>query len=56
MTPEPTSSRWYIPTPGKLVAGLLAVELVLLAIDRRSGWFSLADEAAVILVVPAGRV
>jgi hypothetical protein len=48
--------RWYHPTPGKLVAGLLAFELCLLAIDRHSGWLCLAGVAAVILVVLIGLI
>jgi hypothetical protein len=48
--------RWYIPTPGKLVAGLLAFELCLVAIDRHSGWLCLAGAAAVVLVVLTGLI
>jgi hypothetical protein len=48
------NDRWYILTPGKLVGGLLVVELALLAIDRRSGWLCLAGVGALVLVVFLG--
>jgi len=36
MTTTPTKPPWYIPTPGKLIAGLLVIELCLFTADRLS--------------------
>jgi hypothetical protein len=40
---------WFIPTPAKLVALLLAVELCLLLIHRRSGYLCLGNVAALLV-------
>jgi uncharacterized protein YjbI with pentapeptide repeats len=53
-TRETPRTPWYILTPARLVGGLLVVELVLLAINRDSGWLCLAGVAAFILVVLMG--
>jgi hypothetical protein len=55
-TRETPKTPWYILTPGKLVGGLLVVELVLLAIDRHSGWLCLAGVGAFVLVLFVGLI
>jgi tetratricopeptide (TPR) repeat protein len=49
-------SRWYILTPGKLVGGLLGIELCLLGIGRHSGCLCLAGVALVFFGLLAGVV
>jgi hypothetical protein len=55
-TRETPRTPWCTLTPGKLVGGLLVVELALLGIDRHSGWLCLAGVGAFILVVLMGLV
>ncbi len=63
MTTEP-KPRWYAPTPGKMIAGLLVVELCLFAADRLSlfglqrgsGWNVIAAVAIFLFVILAGLV
>ncbi len=43
---EASKTRWFTPTPAKLVALLLAVELCLLLLNRHSGWMCLGGVAA----------
>ena len=56
MTSDPTKPRWYTPTPGKLVLGLLIIELLLLLIKPTSGWMVLTGIAIFILTILGGVV
>ena len=62
MTTDPTKPRWYVPSPGRLIAGLLIIELCLLladrlslfGVERGSGWNVIWAVAIFLAVIVVG--